>query len=182
MVLIAELTRLIPPPTTPVAARGDWSKAEAEVALTFPDDYKQVVEAYGTGRFFNFLWVYSPFDPASEWRLSNQLHLSADNLRAYKAEGFGVPLPIYPEPGGLVNFGSTENCNLLNWVATGESNGWGLAIWDPCYLAIRSYPELTVSGLLTLLARHLLPRTPDGHIFPEDLFQAPSFVSEAHNA
>src|SRR4051794_23736409 len=53
---VQELTGLIPPPTSPVDARGDWNSVESALGLKLPTDYKQIIEAYGTGRFFGWLW------------------------------------------------------------------------------------------------------------------------------
>jgi hypothetical protein len=178
---VSDPTRLIPPPASPVAAAGDWGAVEATIGLSLPDDFKRVVEVYGTGRFFGFLWVYSPFDPSEEWSLAHQVRLAAENLQAYRAEGFAVPFPVHPEVGGLLNFGSTENGNLLNWITEGEPNGWRLAIWDPDSLTVYPFRGLTLAGLLCELAKHRRPVTPEGELFPEDMFLAPGFVTEHHS-
>ena len=58
---IADLIRLVPPPSVPVAANGDWPKLERELGLPIPQDYKDFIANYGTGAFCNYLVIPSPF-------------------------------------------------------------------------------------------------------------------------
>jgi hypothetical protein len=176
-----ELTRLVPPPTSPAAARGDWGIVERELGLVLPVDYKAVVSTYGSGKFFRFVSVFSPFVANRPWSLGYQAQIQADNFRAYTAEGFRVPFPIYPAPGGLVCFGTTENCNCLNWLTAGHPDRWGLAIWDTDCLTMWPFPELGLAGFLVQLAKRELPQTAEGSLFTSDWFESPCFVSEDYD-
>ena len=130
MARIEELTRLIPPPQKPFPAEGDWAAVETRLGLVLPSDFKQIITTYGSGKFFGFISVHSPFATNQRWSLEYQLRLQSENFRQYAREGFGVPFPIYPERSGLVEFGTTENCQCLTWLSKGKPEDWSLVIWE----------------------------------------------------
>jgi hypothetical protein len=55
---IAQLTALIPPPTS--VRRRDWAAAEENLQTTLPDDYKTLVDTYGDGLFFDTIRLWTP--------------------------------------------------------------------------------------------------------------------------
>lgn len=39
----------------------NWNEVEDKFNIVFPDDYKQIIDMYGSGAVNHFLWIYSPF-------------------------------------------------------------------------------------------------------------------------
>jgi len=109
IVAIEELVRLVSPPAVPVDADGDWSAVEAGLGLALPADYRALVGRYGLGRFGDIdLWT--PFDTHTDgaFDLVEHAHGLVDfhaALREVAPEEF--PHPLYPEPGGLLEWAST---------------------------------------------------------------------------
>lgn len=140
------LTKILPPPTHPHGASGDWDAVESLLRMKFPSDYKDFVSLYGCGKICNFIFIDSPFSEDPNYSLINNLDNALENLRNYKAEGFKVSYPIYPEPHGLFPFGTTENSNYLCWHTSAPSEKWSIAIWDTNYLQCKSFSPKGVVG------------------------------------
>jgi hypothetical protein len=56
-------TRLVPPPIAVLDASGDWQHVEANVGLSLPADFKQLIEAYGLGLFVDLITQLTPIGP-----------------------------------------------------------------------------------------------------------------------
>ena len=56
------LLKVLPPPIEPygIDPGETWAKAEDELGIRLPSDYRQFVDRYGTGCIDGFLWVHSP--------------------------------------------------------------------------------------------------------------------------
>ncbi|MBB3732477.1 SMI1/KNR4 family protein [Nonomuraea dietziae] len=61
MTTIDDLVALVPPPTEPVDARGDWHEVEAALGLALPTDFKALIERYGLGQFVDHITPLTPF-------------------------------------------------------------------------------------------------------------------------
>ncbi|MGA5220631.1 hypothetical protein ACPCAE_31800 [Streptomyces cinereoruber] len=59
---LAALTALCPPPAA-VPPAPDWSEVEEALGTGLPRDYKELVAAYGPGRFCGFITLYQPHAP-----------------------------------------------------------------------------------------------------------------------
>lgn len=55
MTALQSLKTIAPPPNVPNEAQGDWEQVESTIGLTLPEDYKNLITEYGTGRFSDFL-------------------------------------------------------------------------------------------------------------------------------
>jgi len=62
--MIAErITQIVASPAEPreTGTSKNWEKIEKRLGLQLPQDYKNVIDAYGTGSFDDFIIVYNPF-------------------------------------------------------------------------------------------------------------------------
>lgn len=121
-----KLRELVPPPAEPYEAQGDWDAVEAQVGSPLPEDYKAFVSAYGTGVVSKLFYTYNPF---AKNRNLNLLAYGERIVDAYRTmvrheHPLEIPYPVYPEPGGLLPWGRTENTFDLFWVARGEPDQW----------------------------------------------------------
>lgn len=118
------LVRLVPPPRTPrdVGNPADWPRVERALGLTLPLDYKQYIGAYGRGIVADFI---HPFDPCVPDEVAQRDELLGHHRRVRESRGRDLfPYPIYPEPGGLLLWGETENGDALFWLAEGDPDAW----------------------------------------------------------
>ncbi|MFI6259891.1 SMI1/KNR4 family protein [Micromonospora zamorensis] len=157
MATIDELARLVPPPATPVQAQGDWAAAEARLGLTLPGDYRTLVATYGLGRFGD-ITLLTPFAAATShyadlvWQAGEFLDRYRD-VRGDFPEAF--PHPLYPEPGGLLQWAGTGNGVMLCWLTEGVPDTWPVVVFDFGY-----HCDRYDTGAVDLLHGHLSGRRP----------------------
>jgi hypothetical protein len=135
---IAKLLKVLPAPKKPIASV-DWSKLPFEV----PDDYKQFMEHYGPGNLADYVHIWSPFG-RNESDLVVNAKRSADGLRSISAPVHRYA--FYPDKGGLLPFGRTDNSDILTWLPKGASSKWRVVVTD----GIDAYPtKKTFTEFLT---------------------------------
>lgn len=149
MTAIERLRTLIPPPTAPVAAAGDWDQVESLLGTRLPLDYRLLIATYGMGTFGDLL-VRSPFaaDP--------YLNMVNDNLRtleSYRHHRIEYPeqfrYPLHPEPGGLLLWARTGNGDQLGWLTdpSHDPDRWPVVIVYRHRQGFDKFP-LPATGLL----------------------------------
>lgn len=161
----ARLKKLMPPPAKPIIATadvGDWKSLEAQLRLSFPPDFKELVCTYGNGCMDGFLWLRDPFSPG--WFEFVMLRLSAlYESRAVQA-GKSVPYALYPERGGLFPWAFTDNGDTLYWVSDQEQVVIG-AGRDPYWDEYKG----SLSSFLVALIEHKV----SSKVLPRDFPDAP---------
>ncbi|MER5427016.1 SMI1/KNR4 family protein [Streptosporangium roseum] len=130
MTTIDELVRLVPPPTAPVDARGDWSEVEAALGLELPADFKSLVERYGRGQFVDLITPLTPFG-AHDLLIQRAQQLLGRERAFREKYPDECPYPFYPEPGGLLEWAGTDNGDSLCWLTEGEPDSWRVVVWNP---------------------------------------------------
>jgi hypothetical protein len=167
---LERLRALVPPPAEPVETGGaepDWQAVEAKLGTALPDDYKAFTQAYGSGKFDDFLWLFSPFAPPGPGNLVDE---RASTLDAYAESRTKFPerypLPPFPEPGGVLPLGRSDNGDELYWVTEGEPDEWQIALFGS-----RSTPyERHALGVTAFLAA-LLAGELETRVFPDDVLK-----------
>jgi hypothetical protein len=162
---LEELTRILPPPSYPVYARGvdDWGRIEEELGMIFPEDYREFVALYGAGSIDDFLWVFVPFCPNKYLDLSYNDTKLLGALRSLQDEFPETsPYPLNPPEDGVFPWAITDNGDELYWrvrhgrvekkvlVLGSRSNDWqefDLTTVDfltnvlNCTISVRRFPE-----------------------------------------
>jgi hypothetical protein len=113
---VKELCAILSFPDSPVENDGAWQKIEDELGISFPDDYKQFIDIFGTAYIGNFMYVLNPFAENRNFNFSEQ-HIMI--LEAFREIGsfFGgekFPYPLYPDKGGLLPWGFSINGDHLS--------------------------------------------------------------------
>jgi hypothetical protein len=124
--LVDELREVLLPPERPFFADGDWAAVEVAVGTPLPADYKAFIATYGAGWISNGLVIHSPFIWAAQGRDIRQAWADWASMYQDFAEYGGVEMlyPVFPQPGGLLPFGSLADFHVLNWLTVGEPEGW----------------------------------------------------------
>jgi hypothetical protein len=118
---------LRPPPSGGPTA--DWASVEAGVRTALPSDYKRYVDAYGFGRIDRFLWVFHPTTANRHFRLGDEISGQLDALRQVRDEGERIPYPLFPEDGGILPWGRTDNGDVCYWLRRGsDPDRWIVAV------------------------------------------------------
>jgi hypothetical protein len=102
-----------------------WRAAEEAVGTRFPDHYKALLKAYGTGVVDDFVWLLSPATTNANLNLVTQAERQAATLRTIKEQRpQEVPFPLFPEPGALLPWAVTDNGDVLFWLTQGPKEQW----------------------------------------------------------
>ncbi|MGX1755760.1 SMI1/KNR4 family protein [Streptomyces lydicus] len=125
---LARIIGRVPPPAEAVNGRGDWADAEQALGTRLPDDYKELVEAYGRGDFWGALCLCTPFGDDNPVRLEANLVEDFGPLRESWPEQY--PYPFFPEPGGLLTWAMTGNAAQVCWLTEGPPESWPVVIWS----------------------------------------------------
>ena len=162
---IDELRAVLPPPATPAApaTARDWTAIEGQVGSLLPPDYKQFVEAYGPGRIADFLMVFTPFAANANADLTQQVGRQVGALRQLRDAGQTSEYPLFPEPGGLMPWGVTDNGDILLWLRSGEPAAWPVVISVSGDIEFERF-DLTMSSFLA----QVLGGAVRTETFPED--------------
>ncbi|MWA05464.1 hypothetical protein F8568_034890 [Actinomadura sp. LD22] len=118
----------------------DWNLLESRLGLRLPRDYRQLFQRYPNLQIDKFLGIFAPNSDVDE-----QLRLIDDAMEPLRelagvqvaliddnGEEAMVPrFPFYPEPGGLLDWGATENGDRCLWLTENEdSEKWPIIITD----------------------------------------------------
>jgi hypothetical protein len=109
---------------------GRWDLVEAALGIRLPADYKDLIGDGLACIFDDELWIASPFDPDISLNLMWEVTRSAWAL-AYQrhANPQFYPISIYPEPGGLLGWGSDGGGGMYLWDTTdADPNRWTVAV------------------------------------------------------
>jgi hypothetical protein len=130
MTTIDDLVALVPPPTNPVDASGDWKEIEDSLGLELPADFKSLIGHYGLGQFVDFITPLTPFGGPA--RLLTSARCLLESERPFReANPDKCPYPYYPEAGGLLEWAGTDNGDRLCWVTDGQPDTWTVVAWNP---------------------------------------------------
>ncbi|OWK36182.1 hypothetical protein FRUB_08745 [Fimbriiglobus ruber] len=115
--------------------------------MRLPGSYKALVEQFGASSWQDFLHVLSPFDGRMELRQVGSTTLEAD--RAVRREfPWHYPLPLYPEPGGMLPWAVSDNGDTLYFITAGPPDEW------PSVIKGARAPEFEVCFLPPALLVH----------------------------
>lgn len=159
---IEELVAFIPPPAQPIDGEGDWSVAEKEFGIVFPADFKQLVQRYGTGRFYGDLYVANPL---KEWG-REQVRSDLSRYRALR-DACELSLKLFPDCPGLLPWGNDSNGHLYCWWTEGPPDLW------PVVQVFHGYEEEIepvsgpISSFLIRFMRNEYPNMLGGNSFSE---------------
>lgn len=155
---VSEFSKRIATPE-PLIERPDsqqWKMARP-ANVSFPDDYKEFLERFGTGVIFDFIFIWNPFSKVEGMNFEAESTRHRSFLKEHKAV---TPDLFVHWPENLLPFGKTENGDTLFWVMEGRPNEWEVAVSNYS-------PELWYSrfGMVDFLAGILS----DSHFMPEAL-------------
>lgn len=170
--MLERLRQLLPPPAEPVEpGRPDgWAAVEAALGTGLPGDFKAFTELYGSGTVDDFLYLFNPFARGQDGNLLVEKDRVLAAYRQTRARfPDQLPLPPFPESGGVLPLGRTDNGDELYWVTGGHPDGWPVALLES-RAALLEVHRMPVTGFLATLAANQL----GSRILPDDLLSRPS--------
>jgi len=154
---IDDIIKVMPPVNNPldVPTQSQWIAIEGKLGTGLPDDYKEFIQTYGTGKVDDFLYVFTPFSVNENLNLFDQLKLQSDVLVELKSYGENVPYKIFPEVEGVIPFAITDNGDVLFWKTSTEPNDWTVLVNEARSPDWEKY-EMSMSKFLSEIVSHRL--------------------------
>lgn len=108
---------------------GNWNNVEQSLNTKLPDDYKKFTDTFGSVYIDEFIGVLNPFSSNPNLDLVAQAKIILDDYRWLHEQGNEEPkYPYFPEKGGLLPFGTTDNGDVLFWKTAGQPNEWTVVV------------------------------------------------------
>jgi hypothetical protein len=170
--MLERLRQLLPPPAEPVEPGGTdgWVVVEATLGTGLPGDFKAFTELYGSGMVDDFLYLFNPFAAGEDGNLLAEKDRVLAGYRQTRARfPDRLPLPPFPDAGGVLPLGRTGNGDELYWVTEGGPDDWPVALWES-RAALQEVHAMPVTGFLAALAANELA----SRVLPEDVLRRPS--------
>ncbi len=106
------------------------------------------------------------------WSFFDRVERVLKVYRQLGQDGFVLPYPLFPEPGGLLPWGHSGNGHYFNWRMIGNNGDWDVAVWATDLFAFSLCEGKSMTGfLLDIIAGK------DDAEFPSLFFdQSPLFV------
>jgi len=135
---ISQLVQFIPPPEAPIETGSPkrWEKAQERLGIVFPEDYKTLIDHYGTGAFNNHIIPYNPFAANEYMNLFQALdaHYRANRqTQSMVDSAWSVvsPFQLYPAVSGLLPWGTTTHFEqAFFWQMNGSPDTWNTILYD----------------------------------------------------
>jgi hypothetical protein len=170
--MLEQLRELLPPPADPVepGRRDGWAVIEGALGTGLPSDFKAFTELYGSGKVDDFLYLFNPFADRQDGSLLFEKDRVLEGYRQTRARyPERLPLPAFPEPGGVLPLGRTDNGDELYWVTQGQPDQWPVALLESRAGRQEVHPMPVTRFLAALAANQLTSR-----VLPEDVLDRPS--------
>lgn len=122
---IETLLKVAPPPAKPTHVfTAPWEVIEEQLRTRLPQDYKDLMRVYGSGKFVDLFGIYHPLGQ-TKWD-----SIVYNALMLQRSSG-DCRLPIYPMPGGLLVCGLTDDGAYICWLTRGATpEEWPIVLWD----------------------------------------------------
>ena len=161
---IERLENIISPPEHPLECPSmeHWRLVESNF-VPLPNDYHDYLKRYGTGAIDSFIWIFNPASANPNLNLANQIERQLDILRETNQTGFEPRMMLFPEQGGVLPFGISDNGDVLLWETKGDADAWTVAV-----LPSRSSPFIRFSSNMTDFLAGILERSVHCEAFPND--------------
>ena len=113
-----------------------------------------------------FLWIFNPFSDNENLNLIKQTKDHTTQYRWAKRE-LGeeyCPFPIFPEPGGLLPFGVTDNGDVFFWLTDSDNpNHWKIVINETRSAEFELYDKKLTEFLVGIVNGQI-----ESQIFPRE--------------
>ena len=138
----SELNSMLGAPERPPEETNDavLRENESELGLTFPNDFVEFARRYGTGEFCTEVYRFSVGSPFFRgWRQGCESWYKNNHyIRGTKTTP--AQPRMFPEPGGLLPFGSTDDFYFC-WKTAGNPEDWPVVVvWDYKPTGIQEFP------------------------------------------
>jgi hypothetical protein len=128
-------------PPQPDVVPVPWNQSYDEIGLRFPSEYRDFIDYYGQISLNDELHIHGPAvepsQPGVPGGFPGFLHCATDpcGFPGFLAQIFAsgdrdkCPYPVYPEPGGLLNWANNGNGDHCFWLVEGaDPDRWPIVV------------------------------------------------------
>jgi len=153
----------------------DWGSLEATVGVRYPSEFRQIVEAFPPGWFQSEFGILHPgrFANPVEYRRAVAAHA---NIVRDRAGDLAEPMPVYPEPDGLLPWATVGFGPILCWSTEDEDPDKWPVVVCPSAVDRWSHYDLSTAAFLTATLQVPTPVTELAYVAEE--VQPPVFWPE----
>jgi hypothetical protein len=143
--MIEQLTEIIKPPIQTVSSfsLSDFDDIEKKLQIIFPLDFKELIIAYGSGTFGDFIDVLNPLkfnNSESEYSFTEQ-RIRKTYLEMRSEFPHHHPFEYYPKEYGILPWGTTQNGDELFWYIVDKNpDKWQIIVWQSRSVNYYLYP------------------------------------------
>lgn len=163
---VDDLIGLAPPPVRRIDAGspGQWGEVEHALGIALPEDYKLIINAYGTGGFNDLFYLFNPFSGVEGMNLLNQARWREARLEGSHLESYEgakavfpdlCPFATFPDPGGLLPAGGDTNGGRAFWLTGGQPDEWPLVFYPHGFHPVERHDTPLVDFLVLWLSGEL---------------------------
>lgn len=128
-------------------ASTNWARAEQELGIALPPDYRELAERFPSGTFQGYLdfqpgpdiladLVERPLGDLRRWRdntledweIREREYIEATEGRALPERQISYPFPLWPEPGGIYPWAQGGNDAIFFWLTDSDPSSWPV-VW-----------------------------------------------------
>ncbi|MFI5793429.1 SMI1/KNR4 family protein [Streptomyces sp. NPDC051677] len=113
---VERLTQLVAPPENAVL-RADWADVAQEFGTELPGDYRELIDAYGGGRFDGYLWVLEPRCANRHYDLLRHVAEREEAFEMLWEDGEPKPEQLQSSGSRVIPWATTGNGEYLYWLA-----------------------------------------------------------------
>ena len=130
--LISELKEILPCPDNPseTSSELDWYAVEEALNTKLPSQYKDYIQAYGTGIVGNYMNIYNPFSRLDMDNLIFQVDNKLNFLTRFREQNRQKlsDFRIFPEENGFFPIGDTTGFSLVLYKTHTIIEKWTISI------------------------------------------------------
>lgn len=138
--------------TDAIESQLDWATIESSIGISLASDYKFLVEKLPPGRFQGFVGLLSPASCGDSIdAYLNEIQNILNDMRDWREEEPDrFPLPIHPEPGGLLPWGRSHRGDPFFWLTDSKDpNSWPVVATEAEEYSFWIRPPLGICEFLT---------------------------------
>ncbi|MBL1087983.1 MULTISPECIES: SMI1/KNR4 family protein [Streptomyces] len=129
----------------------DWAETEARLGTPLPSDYKRLVDLFGDGAFDGYLQLHVPGSCFKSTDLVRQTAWLSEWASA-TSSALWEPYELYPAPGGLLQWASSEQADAFFWLTEGtDPDRWPILITEDTHDSWVRFDGTTTEFLYRML-------------------------------
>jgi hypothetical protein len=151
---INKLVTILAAPVHPSESGKGMTWPQIEDNLSFPSDYIDFINEYGSGRIADFIVIFNPFSKNEDVNFFDQYNFILEDLNYLNdSDKDYYKYQLYPKDNGLIPLGVTDNGDYIFWVVNSKDNS---DLWSTAIIPARSPEVEYFEGGLTNFLENLL--------------------------